>query len=150
MIKLDWKYIAGFMDGEGSIVIYSNRNLVSITISNTNREVLERIKDFTKMGHIYLDNRINRPVVWKQEYSYQIVAYKDVRMFLCKIKDYAIVKKEKVERAIVFIDSCPRRKFRTELDSVKVRKVYSKLNSLIKTGEYFGVSKQTIKRRLIE
>jgi len=43
---MNWDYLAGFLDGEGSIIIKPPR--VRLYISNTNKEVLEKIRDFVK------------------------------------------------------------------------------------------------------
>ena len=48
---MDWNYLAGFLDGEGSIIIKPPR--VRLYISNTNKDILNQIKDFVKCGSVF-------------------------------------------------------------------------------------------------
>ena len=58
MIKqTDYAYIAGILDGEGSISI-TNQFYLDVKIRNTNKTVLEWIQNLTPArGHIYADKR---------------------------------------------------------------------------------------------
>src|SRR5437879_3403496 len=72
-MQLDLRYIAGFLDGEGSIsVIKRRRNLTSgtyfltVRIANTNKEVLDYIRETFEVGNVYLhyDHRPNHKPVY--------------------------------------------------------------------------------------
>ena len=47
---MNWSYIAGFFDGEGSVA--HNGKGFRITIAQTDLEILNLIKDFTGVGHV--------------------------------------------------------------------------------------------------
>ena len=60
---MDWKYLAGFIDGEGSIIIKPPR--VRLYISNTNEEILNKIYSFLKCGRVFRVKRDKNPK-WKK------------------------------------------------------------------------------------
>lgn len=86
---MDWKYIAGFFDGEGSIS--HNGSGYRLTISQTNEEVLEAIRAFTKTGKVLSITK--RKPHWKDSWVYNISKQKDIEKFLLKISPNLIVKK---------------------------------------------------------
>lgn len=59
-------YIAGFFDGEGTITFTKNR--ARITISQTNKEVLEEIQNFFGFGNILEIKK--RKQNWKDAWMY--------------------------------------------------------------------------------
>lgn len=93
---MTWDYIAGFLDGEGSI-INKNRGF-AISISQANKNVLEKIKKFAHIGHVY--KVAKRKQHWKNSWIYTITNYNDTFDFLCKIKNKLVVKKSKAQYAI--------------------------------------------------
>ncbi len=48
MTRMNWDYLAGFIDGEGSLCISYSRNRFTahIDVGNTNKRVLEEIREF--------------------------------------------------------------------------------------------------------
>jgi hypothetical protein len=58
---MNWSYIAGFIDGEGWIG-YTN-NYPRIVITQKNKIVLEKIKEFVGNGYIYGQNECYQ-LVW--------------------------------------------------------------------------------------
>lgn len=103
-------YIAGFFDGEGSIYInktkcIENRTGVRyqffLTMNNTNREVLEKIREFLgKEGiHLTVDKR-NRG---KYPDVYCIAAEsRKAAEILRKLRPYLIVKRRQADLALKF------------------------------------------------
>ncbi len=49
---MNWDYVAGFFDGEGSVSIRSNRSS-QLRLVNTDKAVMEAIRDFVGFGTIY-------------------------------------------------------------------------------------------------
>jgi len=99
---MDWSYIAGFLDGEGNIhlgkVTDKNKEIkayqVMIRIYNSNREVLERIKDFLGYGRIYqFKKNKGKSIV------FELTIYKktEVERFLSRVAEHTICKKEKIK-----------------------------------------------------
>lgn len=87
---MTWEYIAGFVDGEGSIV--KRKLAYNLYISQTDFEVLEKIRRFTGVGVIYeVDQR--RPN-WKQAWLYNAGGLYGTYHVLSHIIDHLIVKRD--------------------------------------------------------
>ena len=97
---MSWEYIAGFVDGEGSIV-KTKPTLYRVLIPQTHEGVLIAIKEFSRLGYIY--KCATRKAHWKDNWVYAISRRNDVLSFLKKVSPYLIVKKELVERCIPII-----------------------------------------------
>ena len=91
---MNWSYIAGFFDGEGSFSI--KNGCVRISIPQTNEEVLNNIRNFVEAGNICKVSK--RKSHWKDCWLYYITNQKDVYRFLMNIKGKIIVKKEAIEK----------------------------------------------------
>lgn len=87
---MTWDYLAGFVDGEGAIV-KKHRGYV-LLISQTNFEVLNDIKSFTKVGRVY--NVTKRKVHWKDAWVYSSGSSENTYRILFQIVDRLIVKKQ--------------------------------------------------------
>lgn len=97
-------YLAGFVDGDGSISItqQGDRSFssysVTFRVGNTNREVLEWFQKTTGVGKITemgMNKNWNRPNI-KQMYNWTVYPT-DLRELLPQITPYLIVKKERGE-----------------------------------------------------
>jgi len=91
-----WSYIAGFFDGEGSLV--HNKKGFRIFITQTNQEVLEKIKTFTNFGYVIKISK--RKPHWKDSWLYFIAKQEDIYQFLISTSSLLIVKKELILKAI--------------------------------------------------
>lgn len=83
------EYVAGFFDGEGSIT--HNGKGYRITISQTNKRVLQEIKGLLKIGYIFKNRK--RQAHWKESWVYYIAKQKDVYLFLQVISPFMVIKK---------------------------------------------------------
>src|SRR3989304_413205 len=102
---MKWAYVAGFFDAEGSIGFYkrSVRSPVGIIISNTNEKVLQDIRNFVGVGHIYerhLDRLGLNHFGKKSVYVLHINSIEEVKNFLKNISRFSVVKKEKVVKGL--------------------------------------------------
>ncbi len=93
---MSWDYIAGFIDGEGSIV-KKNRSYM-VNISQTNQEVLECIRSFTGKGHVYPIRK--RKAHWKDAWLYNSGNAKNTYDILLHVVDKLIVKRELASRGL--------------------------------------------------
>lgn len=100
-------YIAGMVDGEGSLGIYKKeppgRNVsyaVAFNITNTNMEVLRWIKD--KLGAGKIDPRPGRKKQHKPVHQL-IFETEEITPILLRIKNHLIVKIEQAELVLQFI-----------------------------------------------
>ena len=87
---MNWNYIAGFFDGEGSVA--HNGMGFRISIPQTSEEVLNKIRRFTKIGFVIPVKK--RKSHWKDSWVYYIASKKDVYYFLNKAVLHLIVKKD--------------------------------------------------------
>ncbi len=94
---MDWRYIAGFMDGEGSI-LKAGETDYRISIAQAHEPVLLAIQKFTGMGNICKVRK--REAHWKDSWVYAVARQEDVLRFLKNVRPYAVVKEESVARHI--------------------------------------------------
>jgi len=94
---MNWNYIAGFFDGEGTINPCEN-NRYKVGITQANKKVLEEIQLFTKIGHIHSIKK--RKSHWKNAWIYYISKQEDVYKFLNTISLRLIVKRKEILKII--------------------------------------------------
>jgi intein-encoded DNA endonuclease-like protein len=92
---ISWQYIAGFFDGEGTVVITVRGQVRCVTVQST-REVLDLIQVFLGYGTV----RKNRP----RFYRLGIYAREDVRDFIEGILPFTVVKRTQLEEALRLLD----------------------------------------------
>lgn len=97
---MEWSYIAGFFDGEGSVA--HNGNGFRIQITQTHYDVLERIRSFSGVGYVFTITK--RKQHWKDSWIYNVAKQRDVYIFLKNVEKYVIVKRELVRRALVHLE----------------------------------------------
>lgn len=112
-------YLAGVIDGEGSIFISNGQ--FTITISNTNLEFLKEVQRISKEEGIEfrLENSGNNTEgkAWKVGYRLKVSNKKDVLFLLKKIVDFLICKKA---QAVTMIDILEKRtEFEIGFDIIK-------------------------------
>lgn len=93
---MNWSYIGGFFDGEGSLT--HNGKGYRITIVQANEEVLSKIQKFCKSGHIIKVKK--RKIHWKDSWVFYISKQEDVYKFIVRISPYLIVKKQLICRVV--------------------------------------------------
>lgn len=89
-MNINWSYVGGFLDGEGSIV-KNGKTDYRIAISQTNEKVLNAIKSFTRVGNICQVKK--RREHWKESWIYTVARQEDVLFFLRNVYPHLIVKK---------------------------------------------------------
>lgn len=103
---MDWSYVAGMIDGEGTIHIYrhaqkSKHVYVRVSIYNSHKGCLEEIQKFLADNDIiaHLNDRHRNK---KHKISYTLVVNQkdDVLKYLYNILPYCIIKKRKVRAGI--------------------------------------------------
>lgn len=147
---MDWNYIAGFFDGEGSLVYNKKRFRISIT--QTNRNVLDTIKTFTNFGYVIkIQKRKNH---WKNSWMFYIAKQEDIRTFLLKIISHLIVKRALVKRVLKQLElTLIRRKekqYKIEKRRLFVSKLRLKKLSYRQIGKKVGLDWGYVRRILIK
>jgi hypothetical protein len=138
---MNWDYLAGFLDGEGSIIIVPPR--IRLYISNTNLEILEEIKNFVKCGNIYSPIRKNKK--WAKQYGFAIGNHKDVLKILKNLQDKLFIKRKLCDNAIKYIEN--KRWHKTYLSEEELKK-YIYLKSSRKIAKKLGVSQFSVLKYL--
>lgn len=93
---MDWRYIAGFFDGEGSVT--KNLSGFRITIPQTHRVILESIQSFTGIGSV--TKQVKRRSHWHESWTYAISRQEHVYFFLKHVQPHIVVKKDKVTKVL--------------------------------------------------
>lgn len=93
---MTWEYLAGFIDGEGTIAKKYRGYVLHITQANF--EVLEKIRCFTKKGAIYsITKRKNH---WKDAWIYSSGSNENTYYILNHTAAHLIVKKQNALEAL--------------------------------------------------
>jgi len=147
---MDWRYIAGFFDGEGSIVMVPVRRH-RIFITQTNEEVLRRIQAFTGVGSVVPITK--RKKHWKDAWIYYVAKGENVLSFLRGVKPYLIVKKQLTVQTIRNLEITERQRKRKKrmlesriIKAKALRKqgfAYRKIGKIL--GIDFGYARRLIK-----
>ena len=106
MKRLSWKYIAGFVDGEGCIDIQASKGnyivpRLRIALAKEGKDVLDLLQN--NFGGSLILRKSTNPN-WSDAYSWEITGYKRVATFLRNIKNHLIIKKEQA-RFILWCES---------------------------------------------
>ena len=139
----NWDYLAGFLDGEGSIIIKPPR--VRLYVSNTNKKILEEIRDFVNCGSVYEINMKNKSNRWSKQYSWTICFHKEVLKILKNLRSRLVIKKELCEKAIFYIEN---KRWQKYYLSKKELGRYKKLKSSRKLAKELGVSQFSVLKYL--
>lgn len=118
-------WLSGLMDGEGSIMLHQGRDSIipKVCISNTNKNLLRRIRNVVKMGKLrFWSNPQGKDVG-----EWYIQAINEILSFLKQLKEQLIVKRRQAEVMIEFCESRLKNGSYTERD-YEIVKLLKKLN----------------------
>lgn len=129
--KADAAYIAGFLDGEGSVLLYRRRDKAALRVvfANTNLEILEWIAEVANCGSIVVHVGTGSPM-HKQGYLLQFNAeaaeslLRQVRPFLhIKVKqaDLAMLFQERLRDPALNADRVWQNEYRATMQSMNQR-----------------------------
>jgi hypothetical protein len=122
-VDIDWKYVAGLFDGEGNIsIIDSSKSrsrgirvmVLSQSEMNKGETLANLVSEFLKKegisrAHRYIYNREDKRGYKRQPCHILLIENKwDAKTFLEKVKNYCIIKKEQIIRALEFIKTLKR------------------------------------------
>lgn len=124
---MNWGYVTGFFDGEGSVYLMKRRyqkRAIRIDISQKDIRPLLAIATFLKCKNINSTIREHgKPTEMKK---LSIIRQKDAFNFLKKIKDIAIVKKEKIAEVINYVENyIPKYRTLTHKQENQIKRLWS-------------------------
>lgn len=137
------EYIAGFFDGEGSIIRFKGK--VKLQITQASRPVLEMIKFHFGFGSI--NELKKRKPHWKDAWVFIVTNNRDCLAMLNNIAPYLVVKKQQALQAIDYLNKWCEKKSDWEhrnekaIEMVKAGMSYRKIQNETK------ISRQTICNR---
>ena len=122
---MDSNYLAGFFDGEGSLIIRIRPDkryktgfqvLLVADITQKRREVLDLIQENLKMGNIDYHKRDDL-------YQFRIYKIRDLKKFIPLIADKAIVKRNELEKFSRCVEIVSNKKHLTEEGLSEIRQI---------------------------
>lgn len=101
-------YLAGFMDGEGSIMLVRNKKgskllYPRVCVTNTNRGILEKIAE-TFGGRIKTHWNIPNPR-WKTAYAWTTTSMEQTRWVLLCLRPYLILKRPQADAVLLWFET---------------------------------------------
>ena len=147
---LSEEYIAGFIDSEGYIGITFQRKRETprqsasaryhpyLIITNNNYEILNDIKKFIGLGHIY---KLSRNYKQKQSFQYKLTMMEPLKHLLRFIQPHLRLKQKQCELLLTFIDKRKNAKritgrgYRGATSYTIEEEIYQKLLNLNKRGQ---------------
>lgn len=101
---MEWSYVAGYFDGEGSARFKAT--LVEISFANTHTGSLNAIKDFIGCGTIYKHWSKERDFIRASKcYTLSISRHQDVLRVAKEMLPHSIIKAEKLAVLIQYIET---------------------------------------------
>jgi hypothetical protein len=141
MLIMESNYIAGIVDGEGSILINkrndaNNHYSVKVEIPNTNLDLLRYIRNITKLGDIIKESR--RKINCKIVYVYNVKSY-EYKKFLIPILPYLVIKKRQAELMLQYISLRKANKeYPLNDEEIEIKEnIYEEIKPLNKTGQTY-------------
>ena len=152
---MNWDYVAGFFDGEGSVLVRTaGRKAVALSFANTNREVIEAIQEFLQVARVHT----HRPNTTRK--SYFELRPQDHRVCLQiarQLVPRCIVKRNDLLNLIRFVERNEWAKrgedyrWHRELDQAKLQQLYLERRlSIYQIAEMHDCSFSAVRKRLIK
>jgi len=149
---MNWDYIAGFFDGEGSAIIRRNRN-VEISFANTNKAVLQQIREFVGFGNIHTSKTPKGAPYHQLHFANRVVCMGIAKELIPR----CIIKGEKLSALVNFVEATQWKKiFRpysrpTHLTPELLRHLYvEKKLSTHEIGHLNNCADSTVRKRMLK
>jgi hypothetical protein len=136
----DKAWLAGVMDGEGSIYIHKRNAkkrkrgydfIPTVSIWNTNKKFILYIKNLIGLGYVFKTTEYRKN--WKDKYGY-LLNYDAIQLLLPLIKDKLIIKKRNAELMIRFL-ACLKKKINKGEYRKEIIDMYLQMKSYNKKGK---------------
>lgn len=148
---MNWSYVTGFFDADGSIFIRGNKR-VGLSFTNGHLETLTRIRKFLKLEHLKI--RAHFPTKGtKTAYLLAVGDHERVLAIAKKMIKYSVTKKHRLLEVISHIKNKKWRKHGTlkRLSREKLYNLYiNKKLTIYDIAEMFSVVPQAIHNKLVK
>jgi len=130
--KLELSYIAGFIDADGCIALYKNKDAYrpSLEIAQVGKPILEWIQSKIGCGKIY---KIKRGVNNRQAHSLSVFPT-ELKEFLPAIIPYLKIKGRQAKLIMEYFDVIDSHTHRDKAKRPKLKKIKAEFNKLNKRG----------------
>ena len=138
---VDKGYIAGILDGEGSLSVYisTNRNgsfrvVALIKVGMTNKDIIYWLKDVTGLGSI--NERKPKNPKWKTAYVWEVAGGNQVSQLLLSVGDCLRVKKDhaRIMLELCYLLSQNKGRLKERFEPVRQLEIYYEMRELNKKG----------------
>lgn len=108
MNETERAYIAGIVDGEGSVSMCLRNTKpkhydVKVSISNSSKQLIDYLKNLFPLFNIFTQ-KDKRNKNWKRRYELYSSSLKNIKIFLESILPFLIVKKEQARLLLEYIE----------------------------------------------
>lgn len=100
----EWQraYIAGLLDGEGTVHKASGRKSIAVSIANTHRPLIDWLLLTTKAGGV---SKMNSPIEREPCWSWYLYGARDVAAFIMMVRPFLIIKAERADEALASLQA---------------------------------------------
>lgn len=128
--KMDWVWLAGVLDGEGSLMIVranADNFAPRIMVANTNLDFLQQVEKITGCGSIKLAHK--ESLVRKKGYKWTCDVWDDIIQIIEEVHPYLIIKRLQASVLLLFCQTRNSvRGRRTTPDTKKYRELLYEFN----------------------
>ncbi len=101
--ELQFAWVAGIIDGEGSIITSNPKDRpnprIEITVSMTHEETIRRLLEILEVGTVIeLSHYVEKG--YKKQYRWKVESHEDTAIVFTKIGRYLVTKKEDANKAL--------------------------------------------------
>jgi hypothetical protein len=145
------EYIAGLFDGEGNpYIVLKKYPKICITITNTNKEVLEIIQRTLGYGKVKERSLPKNRINWSRCYCFRIGHRQEAKDFLKRIIPYLIIKKAECEKGLKIIEEFQYKNADLKQIPAKIVKNYHKHFSIREIAILLNISIGSVHHKLHE
>ena len=148
-MEMNWDYIAGFFDGEGSITHTIGRSY-RVSFAQCHYGVLYKIREFLQIQcpgiHTWITYKQPTSITVQDQWYLAFSKSTSVRFFLQQIRDRVIVKKELLEYVLENLTDTVSHKITPEMNE-QILELRSKGLSQTAIAQKLGISQYAVWRR---
>ena len=143
-----WPWFAGYFDGEGCIYFPPNEDTVVLSVSSTNRDVIESIHRYLGVGHIE-EVTFDQPG-WNTKYTWRLAQSAHVGRVLIWMREWLTIKSAQADKAWARLGRINQRMAQKRERMADVIRLVDSGLSHAATAKRVGLSRQSVSRIVSE